>query len=102
MEAFCRHLLATRPRLDFIINNACQTVRRPPDFYAHMMARETASIANAPDVVRKLVARYENLQSALPSRSGDALARVADGGARAGMVGLAHAPQLSQLRLLEE
>ena len=26
-------------RLDFIVNNACQTVRRPPDFYAHMMAR---------------------------------------------------------------
>ena len=25
VEAFCRHLLATRSRLDFIINNACQT-----------------------------------------------------------------------------
>jgi NAD(P)-dependent dehydrogenase (short-subunit alcohol dehydrogenase family) len=40
VEAFCRELLTTRRRLDFIINNACQTVRRPPDFYAHMMARE--------------------------------------------------------------
>src|SRR5687767_12795668 len=40
VEAFCRELLASRPRLDFIVNNACQTVRRPPDFYAHMMARE--------------------------------------------------------------
>jgi len=40
VEAFCRHLLSTRERLDFIINNACQTVRRPPDFYEHMMARE--------------------------------------------------------------
>ena len=39
VEAFCRELLATRTRLDFIVNNACQTVRRPPDFYAHMMAR---------------------------------------------------------------
>ena len=29
-----------RQRLDFIINNACQTVRRPPDFYQHMMERE--------------------------------------------------------------
>ena len=38
VEAFCRELLATRPRLDFIINNACQTVRRPPEFYRHMMA----------------------------------------------------------------
>src|SRR4030095_15210940 len=40
VEAFCHELLTTRTRLDFIINNACQTVRRPPDFYAHMMARE--------------------------------------------------------------
>ena len=30
VEAFCQTLLATRDRLDFIINNACQTVRRPP------------------------------------------------------------------------
>jgi 3-oxoacyl-ACP reductase-like protein len=37
VEAFCRELLATRTRLDFIVNNACQTVRRPPDFYRHMM-----------------------------------------------------------------
>jgi len=43
VEAFCHAMLATRGRLDFIINNACQTVRRPPDFYAHMMARENAA-----------------------------------------------------------
>src|SRR6185312_3784581 len=43
VEAFCRELIATRPRLDFIVNNACQTVRRPPDFYAHMMAGEQAA-----------------------------------------------------------
>ena len=40
VEAFCRELVASRERLDFIINNACQTVRRPPGFYAHMMAAE--------------------------------------------------------------
>ena len=40
VEAFCHELLTTRHRLDFIINNACQTVRRPPDFYSHMMAHE--------------------------------------------------------------
>ena len=40
VEAFCRELVATRDRLDFIINNACQTVRRPPEFYAHMIADE--------------------------------------------------------------
>jgi len=40
VEAFCRELTGTRTRLDFIINNACQTVRRPPEFYAHMLAEE--------------------------------------------------------------
>jgi NAD(P)-dependent dehydrogenase (short-subunit alcohol dehydrogenase family) len=43
VEAFCHELLATRSRLDFIVNNACQTVRRPPAFYAHMIAGETAA-----------------------------------------------------------
>ena len=35
VEAFCRDLVASRERLDFIVNNACQTVRRPPILRAH-------------------------------------------------------------------
>jgi len=45
VEAFCRQMLATLPHLDFIINNACQTVRRPPQFYKHMMDLERETIA---------------------------------------------------------
>jgi NAD(P)-dependent dehydrogenase (short-subunit alcohol dehydrogenase family) len=48
VEALCAHLLATLPRLDFIINNACQTVRRPPDFYKHMMEGERAALGEIP------------------------------------------------------
>jgi NAD(P)-dependent dehydrogenase (short-subunit alcohol dehydrogenase family) len=62
VEAFCRHLLATRSRLDFIVNNACQTVRRPPDFYAHMMDVETAAIDGMPPQVRRLLGAYEGLR----------------------------------------
>src|SRR5262245_58237718 len=40
VEAFCHHLLTTRGRLDYILNNACQTVRRPPEFYRHMLEAE--------------------------------------------------------------
>lgn len=40
VEAMCDQILNEHPRLDFIINNACQTVRRPPGFYAHMMQQE--------------------------------------------------------------
>ena len=48
VEAFCRDMVATRDRLDFIINNACQTVRRPPEFYAHMMAGELTAAHELP------------------------------------------------------
>ncbi len=65
VEAFCHELVATRTRLDFIINNACQTVRRPPDFYAHMMEGETAALARpARTSVRALVGHYEGLRGA--------------------------------------
>ena len=40
VEAFCRQILDSHARLDFIVNNACQTVRRPPEFYRHMMEGE--------------------------------------------------------------
>ena len=43
VESFCAHLSEQFDRLDYIINNACQTVRRPPAFYEHMMALETAA-----------------------------------------------------------
>jgi NAD(P)-dependent dehydrogenase (short-subunit alcohol dehydrogenase family) len=62
VEAFCKHLLATRSRLDFIINNACQTVRRPPDFYQHMMESETGSLEKMPETMRKLIGAYEGLR----------------------------------------
>ncbi len=59
VEALCRQLVDTRPRLDFIINNACQTVRRPPEFYAHMMKEERAALNHMPEGVRKLVGDYD-------------------------------------------
>ena len=55
VEAFCRDLAASRDRLDFIVNNACQTVRRPPEFYAHMMAEERAAVRELPAHARRLL-----------------------------------------------
>ena len=62
VEAFCAHLLATRTQLDFIVNNACQTVRRPPEFYRHMMEGETASLAALPAATQRLLGEYEGLR----------------------------------------
>ena len=62
VETFCRQLLTTRDRLDFIVNNACQTVRRPPEFYQHMMEGETASLHSLPTKVQKLLGSYQGLR----------------------------------------
>src|SRR5215831_18939126 len=43
VEVFARHLIATRTRLDAIVNNACQTVRRPVGWYDHVIAGEDES-----------------------------------------------------------
>jgi NAD(P)-dependent dehydrogenase (short-subunit alcohol dehydrogenase family) len=40
VETFCRNLLHNESRLDFLINNACQTVRRPAGFYDHLIDLE--------------------------------------------------------------
>jgi NAD(P)-dependent dehydrogenase (short-subunit alcohol dehydrogenase family) len=102
VEAFCRELVTRRERLDFIINNACQTVRRPPDFYAHMMAGETAALADMPPHVRKLLGAYEGLRGyhMLPeggTEAGSAVATVSTD-----LAGLARAAELSQVPLLPE
>ena len=73
VEGFCREMLATRARLDFIINNACQTVRRPPAFYEHMMEGERAALAGMPDHVRKLLGRDGEATRNLPLTAGSPL-----------------------------
>jgi NAD(P)-dependent dehydrogenase (short-subunit alcohol dehydrogenase family) len=62
VEAFCQHLNATRERLDFIVNNACQTVRRPADFYKHMLENESAASHSLAPEVRRLLGGYEGLR----------------------------------------
>ncbi len=64
VEAFCQLLLSKESRLDYIINNACQTVRRPPAFYAHMMAGEAAHVSDLPAAARQVLGAYEGLRGA--------------------------------------
>ena len=102
VEAFCNELLKTRPRLDFIINNACQTVRRPPEFYAHMMEGESAALNDLPEGVRKLVGQYEGLRSAdmLDGKAGQN--RISTGQDASNVPGLTRAAELSQMKLLPD
>ena len=41
VESFSRFMLESLPRLDYLLNNACQTVRRPAAFYAHLLEKES-------------------------------------------------------------
>ena len=111
VEAFCKHLLTTRTRLDFIINNACQTVRRPPDFYAHMMEREHGSLHDLPPEAAKLLGAYEGLRGYhLLPEAGRADLPVSQAAQQRGptnsvaipLAGITHSAALSQLPLLAE
>jgi NAD(P)-dependent dehydrogenase (short-subunit alcohol dehydrogenase family) len=87
VERLCAHLLESLPRLDFLINNACQTVRRPAAFYAHMLEVERNASERLGDAARALF----GTPSAAPSEH--ALAPLAPNG---------FAAELSQLALLPE
>ena len=65
VEIFCRYLENSLGRLDLLINNAAQTVRRPPAFYAHLMAFEALSREELPESIRPLLADRERLRAAL-------------------------------------
>ncbi|MDB6163319.1 MAG: putative oxidoreductase oxidoreductase protein [Xanthomonadaceae bacterium] len=107
VEAFCRELTAHLPRLDFIINNACQTVRRPPEFYAHMMASETAALKDTPQAVRQLIGSYEGMRGCdiLPDNASiqaTATTQRTIGVALTGKAGLLSPAELSQIPLLAD
>ncbi len=105
VETLAKHLCETLPHLDFLIHNACQTVRRPPAYYEHLMDRER-KLQLAPEA-RELLARHEALlddigdigggegkQSLIAKRQGALLPK--------GLEGVVGASELSQLDLLSE
>jgi NAD(P)-dependent dehydrogenase (short-subunit alcohol dehydrogenase family) len=103
VEAFCAHVLDRYDRLDFIVNNACQTVRRPPAFYQHMMEAETAALHALPAPVRRLVGSYEGVRGYRMLPEGPSEGELAREALRLReAVGITHAAQLSQIRLLDE
>jgi NAD(P)-dependent dehydrogenase (short-subunit alcohol dehydrogenase family) len=65
VELLCGRLAACLPRLDFQLHNACQTVRRPPGFYAHLLEREERPAAGLPEPERRLLGLHEELRREL-------------------------------------
>ncbi|MFT5778682.1 MAG: NAD(P)-dependent dehydrogenase (short-subunit alcohol dehydrogenase family) [Crocinitomicaceae bacterium] len=60
VELFCTYIEQTYDRLDILINNAAQTVRRPPGFYAHMMELEHLPFNQHTKEVRELLTSHQN------------------------------------------
>lgn len=99
VELFTRFLLERLPRLDYILNNACQTVRRPAGFFQHLLAREAEAVTLLPQALRGPLASHDELRRAIEESQPNALVATT---ARSYGEGLLHSAALSQRRYLDE
>ena len=101
VELFARYLGESLPRLDYILNNACQTVRRPAGFFQHLLARESEPLDALPPALRSTLTGHYELRRALQGSakpdSGNLIAATRSQGE-----GLLHSAALSQRRYLDE
>ncbi len=58
VEIFTVHVERKYNRLDILINNAAQTVRRPPGFYAHLMDNENHDLWELPEKAQSVLGGY--------------------------------------------
>ncbi len=60
VEIFCNFIELKYNRLDILINNAAQTVRRPAGFFKHLMEKEEAPIESLPEFAQDLLKDHHN------------------------------------------
>ena len=97
VERLADHLVETLPQLDFLLNNACQTVRRPPGFYAHLMEGEAHPIASLPPAAQPLLESYEQLRG--KNLSENASSKTLPAQVTESLAGIQRAAELSQIPL---
>lgn len=66
LQAFITHVKAHYPHLDMLVNNAAQTVRRPPAYYAHLIDAETQPRAILPENLQRVLKKVDNPTPTLP------------------------------------
>jgi len=101
VELFATYVEQHYERLDILINNAAQTVRRPPGFYAHMMDNEKLPYQELPAEARQILQNHEVLKKQLtvlstPAQSSESALPVSWHGQGPG-IGLRASAQLSQI-----
>ena len=102
VEIFARYLSQTIGRLDILINNAAQTVRRPPGFYRHMADTEARALVELPEIARPLLQAHENCKRVLTDggeAAADGTQWVAEwhGGKLSPALGVVASAELSQI-----
>jgi NAD(P)-dependent dehydrogenase (short-subunit alcohol dehydrogenase family) len=102
VELLSRFLLERLPRLDYILNNACQTVRRPAGFFHHLLARESIPVASLPESLHAPLTSHRALIERLEAAAAPAPGAVIATGPQSRTAGLVHSAVLSQRRYLDE
>jgi len=101
VELFCDYIKQTYNRMDILINNAAQTVRRPPGFYAHLMENESRPIHELPAAAQSTLGEYSTCISQLEldqaSTLGNETALPVSWDGTAPGIGLRLSAQLSQV-----
>ncbi len=62
VELFAKYIETRYPRLDLLLNNAAQTVRRPSGFYAHLIEKEISDLQSQSAEVIHLLRSHELLK----------------------------------------
>lgn len=68
VEIFCDYFISRYQSLDLLLNNAAQTVRRPPAFYSHLMPTELLEHSALPHGAQLLLADYETCKNQLATK----------------------------------
>jgi NAD(P)-dependent dehydrogenase (short-subunit alcohol dehydrogenase family) len=90
VEAFASFICSKYTSLEGIVNNACQTVRRPMQYYQHLMGAEKDARAGLEGIGRELLA-LETARADAATAAAVSMASATNDGGAAGSVGVAAA-----------
>jgi NAD(P)-dependent dehydrogenase (short-subunit alcohol dehydrogenase family) len=65
VEIFASYIEHKFDRLDILINNAAQTVRRPPGFYKHLMENELLNFHDVPSTAQIILKNHQDFKAEL-------------------------------------
>ncbi len=98
VELFCEFIEKKYSRLDLLINNAAQTVRRPPGFYAHLLKNESLNYDDLPEAAQHLLRPFEECKSRVSAVSSEnGLVPALEWNGKVPGIGISSSAKLSQI-----